>query len=117
MHKKVAVILDPFSSIRPALTHLNDSFLAPLDGFAEIFLLMTLQTLVEQLLERVHGIVHFLQQQTQTETDVYIHTQTFAFFSGGPALQYRAPMLTFKTHDLSVFGELNAGFIRVYMQP
>lgn len=54
----------------PHLTDLDDSLLAPLDGFAEVFFLMTLQTLVEQLLERVHGIIHLLQQKTYRDTHI-----------------------------------------------
>lgn len=40
--------------------YLEDSVLATLDGLAELFCTLSLQTLVKDLLKRVHGVVHLL---------------------------------------------------------
>lgn len=59
--------MDYFSNI-----YLNDSVLAALDGLAELLCTLRLQTLVKDLLKRIHCIVHLLDNQRHKHINILL---------------------------------------------
>lgn len=55
----------PGSGAVPVLSHLDDPVLTALDGLTEAVGALAFQILVEDLLERVHCIVHLLHTHTR----------------------------------------------------
>lgn len=55
------------------LFYLEDSVLAALDGLAELFCTLSIQTLVKDLLKRVDGVVHLLLFTRKNKTTSQSH--------------------------------------------